>query len=98
MNEGATEARTYHWTDFAACYGEDLTLFYGPAEDAEETEREGELEHREARAKSFCSGCLVRAECLDDALRTKAMGGIWGGLTDVERRAEHRRRRRRRAA
>jgi uncharacterized protein YerC len=38
-------------------------------------------------AKEICGGCPVRAECLHDALDSKATNGIWGGLTYQERRA-----------
>jgi WhiB family redox-sensing transcriptional regulator len=31
--------------------------------------------------------CAVRRECLEYALTTKEPYGIWGGLTEVERRA-----------
>jgi WhiB family transcriptional regulator, redox-sensing transcriptional regulator len=37
-------------------------------------------------AKKVCSGCEVRAECLDYALRNDERFGIWGGLSERERR------------
>ncbi|WP_406157695.1 WhiB family transcriptional regulator [Streptomyces canus] len=40
-----------------------------------------------SQAKEICGGCSVRAECLYDALASKATNGIWGGLTYHERRA-----------
>ena len=45
------------------------------------------------QAKQMCAGCPVRAECLDFALESHERFGIWGGLTDKERRVEARRRR-----
>jgi WhiB family redox-sensing transcriptional regulator len=39
-----------------------------------------------ARAKRICAGCQVRCECLDYALRTRQVHGIWGGSTEDERR------------
>jgi WhiB family redox-sensing transcriptional regulator len=39
------------------------------------------------QAKRICSGCPVRAECLIDALEHRHEYGIWGGLTERERRA-----------
>lgn len=44
------------------------------------------------RAKTVCAGCPVRTECLADALDNRVEFGIWGGLTERERRALLRRR------
>lgn len=46
----------------------------------------------QARAKSVCAGCLVRTECLADALDNRVEFGVWGGMTERERRALLRRR------
>jgi WhiB family redox-sensing transcriptional regulator len=37
-------------------------------------------------AKRVCSGCSVRAECLEAALANDERFGIWGGLSERERR------------
>ena len=37
-------------------------------------------------AKRVCSGCSVRAECLESALANDERFGIWGGLSERERR------------
>jgi WhiB family transcriptional regulator, redox-sensing transcriptional regulator len=37
-------------------------------------------------AKRICSGCEVRAECLEYALAHDERFGIWGGLSERERR------------
>lgn len=39
------------------------------------------------RAKSVCLGCVVRTECLADALDHRIEFGVWGGMTERERRA-----------
>ena len=39
------------------------------------------------RAKAVCFGCPVRAECLADALDNRTEFGVWGGMTERERRA-----------
>jgi WhiB family redox-sensing transcriptional regulator len=39
-----------------------------------------------ARAKRVCERCPVRAQCLDWALHTRQDAGIWGGMTEDERR------------
>ena len=44
------------------------------------------------RAKAVCLGCEVRTECLADALDNRTEFGIWGGMTERERRALLRRR------
>lgn len=40
---------------------------------------------REVRQR--CYACQVRMECLADALNSQANFGVWGGLTERERRA-----------
>ena len=44
------------------------------------------------RAKAICMGCEVRTECLADALDNRVEFGVWGGMTERERRALLRRR------
>ena len=44
------------------------------------------------RAKQRCMGCPVRTECLADALDNRVEFGVWGGMTERERRALLRRR------
>jgi WhiB family redox-sensing transcriptional regulator len=44
------------------------------------------------RAKALCMGCPVRTECLADALDNQVEFGVWGGMTERERRALLRRR------
>jgi WhiB family redox-sensing transcriptional regulator len=40
----------------------------------------------------ICRGCVVRTECLADALDNRIEFGVWGGMTERERRALLRRR------
>jgi WhiB family transcriptional regulator, redox-sensing transcriptional regulator len=42
-------------------------------------------------AKRICTGCEVRAECLEFALAHDERFGIWGGLSERERRRLKRR-------
>lgn len=44
------------------------------------------------KAKSLCGGCSVKTECLADALDNRLEFGVWGGMTERERRALLRRR------
>lgn len=39
------------------------------------------------QAKQVCTGCVVRTECLADALDHRIEFGVWGGMTERERRA-----------
>ena len=38
------------------------------------------------RAKLVCTGCPVRFECLAEALDNRIEWGVWGGMTERERR------------
>ncbi|GAA2128707.1 hypothetical protein GCM10009843_29460 [Nocardioides bigeumensis] len=42
---------------------------------------------KQNKAKQLCGGCPVRAECLAEALDNQVEWGVWGGLTERERRA-----------
>ncbi|QRV02096.1 WhiB family transcriptional regulator [Arcanobacterium phocisimile] len=39
------------------------------------------------QVRNVCFSCQVRLECLADALDSNASFGVWGGLTERERRA-----------
>jgi WhiB family transcriptional regulator, redox-sensing transcriptional regulator len=39
------------------------------------------------KAKKLCAGCPVKAECLAEALENQIEWGVWGGMTERERRA-----------
>ena len=43
-------------------------------------------------AKRICIGCTVRADCLRYALAHNEVHGVWGGLSENERRELQRRR------
>jgi membrane protein implicated in regulation of membrane protease activity len=70
------------WHLRAACRGPESVLFFPPTLG----ERRDERESREARAKAICAQCDVCDDCLDFALRVREPHGIWGGLTETERR------------
>ncbi|GHF92979.1 hypothetical protein Shyd_62800 [Streptomyces hydrogenans] len=52
--------------------------------DAEDLFVEGAAQNQ---AKELCVGCTVRAECLAYALDRRIEHGVWGGMTERERRA-----------
>ncbi len=70
------------WHLKAACRGPESALFFPPAF----AERREDRDAREARAKEICLACHVRRDCLEFALRVREPHGIWGGLTESERR------------
>ena len=73
------------WMLSANCFGR-TDLFFAP----DESETRAERRYRESQAKSVCFECVVRVECLSEALRSDERFGIWGGLTERERRAARR--------
>ena len=67
------------WTSAAACrQAQPDQLFVRGAE--------------QNKAKQLCAGCPVRTECLAEALDNQIEWGVWGGMTERERRALLRRR------
>jgi WhiB family redox-sensing transcriptional regulator len=69
------------WVNRAACRGMQSELFY-PAV----SERPNARDERELAAKRICASCAVRVECLAYALRANEQLGVWGGMTETERR------------
>ncbi|MEU9145685.1 WhiB family transcriptional regulator [Streptomyces sp. NPDC048349] len=74
--------RFWEWQTRAACRDLGSGRFYHPA-----GERGEDREERDAAAKRVCAVCPVRAACLEHALRTREPFGVWGGLTEEERRS-----------
>jgi WhiB family transcriptional regulator, redox-sensing transcriptional regulator len=73
------------WMLYAACIGR-TDLFFAP----DDSESRAERRNRESQAKRVCVECLVRGECLAEAMHSDERFGIWGGLTERERRAARR--------
>ena len=78
----AVLAADAEWRERAACLHYPAVLFFG----LDDSESPAERRAREDSAKRICMACEVRRECLDYALATKEPYGIWGGLTEIERR------------
>ncbi len=70
------------WQPVALCRGNHSHLFFPPSTQ----ERKDERERRELRAKSICQICPVKEPCLEYAMAIREPYGIWGGLTEAERR------------
>jgi WhiB family redox-sensing transcriptional regulator len=68
-----------NWRALGSCAGSDPDLWFSV----------GASEHRQA--KRICRDCPVRKECLAYAMDAPVDHGIWGGMTERERR-RHRRR------
>ncbi|MCW2707818.1 MAG: transcription factor WhiB [Frankiales bacterium] len=74
-----TPETVHDWTSLASCNTADPDELFvtGAAQN---------------RAKAVCLRCPVRTECLSDALDNRVEFGVWGGMTERERRALLRRR------
>jgi WhiB family redox-sensing transcriptional regulator len=80
MNDSTEQQEAKGWQDFANCLGVDPDLFF-PERGASTRE-----------AKEVCKGCVVREDCLEYALANGEKFGIWGGLSERERRRIRRQR------
>lgn len=69
------------WREDAACRDLDTDIFFPESDDDAD------------RALEVCASCPVRHECLEFALLTRQDDGVWGGMTETERRRLRRRRR-----
>ena len=67
-----TAVQTEDWTTLAKCRGMGDALFPDAID--------------QKRAKGVCMGCPVRFECLSEALDNRIEWGVWGGMTERERR------------
>jgi WhiB family redox-sensing transcriptional regulator len=74
IDGAADEADAAEWQERALCAQTDPEAFF--------PEKGGSTRE----AKRICSGCEVRAECLEYALAHDERFGIWGGLSERERR------------
>jgi WhiB family redox-sensing transcriptional regulator len=63
------------WRDHAACRGQNMLRLFYPGQG--EPTRE---------AKQVCAGCVVRLNCLEHAMDHPERFGVWGGLSEQERR------------
>jgi WhiB family transcriptional regulator, redox-sensing transcriptional regulator len=67
------------WRQLAACRHADPELFFPiSASDASLDQI--------TQAKTICAGCPVRRQCLGFAVDTRQNHGVWGGMSEQERR------------
>lgn len=82
MSNSATQ-QIESWTALAACAR--------PSHDDDENPDAMFVQGAAQRnARQVCFTCPVRLECLIEALETRMEFGVWGGLTERERRAMQR--------
>ena len=61
------------WQDDAACLNYDQAIFFPTITQSAE------------RAKTICNRCPVAGECLDYAITNDETEGVWGGLSEGQR-------------
>ncbi|WP_194784693.1 WhiB family transcriptional regulator [Actinomyces haliotis] len=71
----------WEWQYEGACRGMDSAAFFHP-----EGERGSSRRRRDEEAKAVCQTCPVIVDCRNHALATHEPYGVWGGLTEEERR------------
>ena len=81
---GFMRASGKYWRDDAACGDSDPELFFPDGDTVS-------MRLQVKAAKAICRGCPVSATCLSWALASGQEFGIWGGLTEDERRRLQRR-------
>jgi WhiB family redox-sensing transcriptional regulator len=77
---GAERAPSAAWMAEAVCREVDPEVFFPVGST-------GPAAQQIAEAKFVCHQCPVRAECLSWALATGQDSGVWGGMSEDERRA-----------
>jgi WhiB family redox-sensing transcriptional regulator len=73
-----------NWRDDAACRGANPDLFFPLGFSTAAAKQT-------ADAKAVCAGCAVAFACLQSALESGQDAGVWGGMSEKERRELKRR-------
>lgn len=71
-----------HWRGLAVCEElppEEAQYFFGDSEDGTPTHQQHE------RARLYCYTCPVQMDCLRWCVETDIQYGVWGGLTESQR-------------
>lgn len=70
----------WDWQNVGLCIDQDPETFF-----MDDNLRGRAKKEKELNAKKLCNRCPVKDRCLEHALRTPEVYGIWGGLTEIER-------------
>ena len=70
----------WEWQEQGACRTSDPSIFF-----LEHNLRRKAKREKEAKAVSICNSCPVKLECLNHALNTPEIYGVWGGMTEEQR-------------
>ncbi|GGZ03308.1 WhiB family transcriptional regulator [Streptomyces olivaceoviridis] len=71
----------WQWQQRAACRGMSSSTFFSPPGERGRARRD-----REERARRICGRCEVADICAATALKHGESYGIWGGMSDADRR------------
>ncbi|SPT52856.1 Transcription factor WhiB [Actinomyces bovis] len=75
-------AELWEWQVRGACRSADASMFFHP-----EGERGSARRNRDIQAKQLCANCPVIEQCREHALRVNEPYGVWGGMSEEDRRA-----------
>lgn len=74
-------AQEWEWQLEGACQGLNSSVFFHP-----DGERGSARTRRAYQAKTICQACPVLEQCRRHAMSVREPYGVWGGLTEEERR------------
>ena len=74
-------AQEWEWQLEGACQGLNSSVFFHP-----DGERGSARARRAYQAKMICRACPVLEQCRRHAMAVREPYGVWGGLTEEERR------------
>lgn len=74
-------AENWEWQYQGACRNTDPENFF-----LEYNQRGTSKRKKELAAIAICNTCPVKRECLEHALKVPEMFGVWGGMTEEQRR------------
>ncbi|WP_328611232.1 WhiB family transcriptional regulator [Amycolatopsis sp. NBC_00345] len=74
----------WDWQMRGSCRGMNTMLFFNP-----DGERGDHRAARIANAKKVCQTCAVLKQCRTYALASNELHGVWGGLSEYDRRTIH---------
>lgn len=84
------------WREEAMCFGQNPARWFPSGSFSSNARRSSRISEKmiledRAYAKKVCAGCPVKEPCLDFALKAKEPWGIYGGVSEYDRRQMRRR-------